>query len=71
MKPQWLTISFLGQYEFVKRGAAPVVGITKLEGVTLEQLKRPRKEIPVESVSTGVASEATSTPSMPASPSSA
>jgi hypothetical protein len=35
----------LGQWEFVKKGEAPVVGITKLEGVTLEELKRPRRQI--------------------------
>lgn len=34
-----------GQWEFVKRGEAPVVGITKLDGVTLEDLKRPRRQI--------------------------
>jgi Ribosomal protein L16p/L10e len=34
-----------GQWEFVKKGDAPVVGITKLDGVTLEELKRPRKDI--------------------------
>ena len=34
-----------GQWEFVKKGEAPVVGITKLDGVTLEELKRPRREI--------------------------
>lgn len=32
-----------GFYEFVKKGEAPVVGITKLDGVTLDELKRPRK----------------------------
>ncbi|KAL6919107.1 hypothetical protein ACHAPO_004224 [Fusarium lateritium] len=38
-----------GQWEFVKRGDAPMVGITKLDGVTLEELKRPRRHIaPVE-----------------------
>ena len=36
---------YVGQWEFVKKGDAPVVGITKLEGVTLEELKRPRREI--------------------------
>lgn len=36
-----------GQYEFVKRGDPPVVGITKLEGVSLEELKRPRRKIPL------------------------
>lgn len=34
-----------GQWEFVKKGDAPVVGITKLDGVTLEDLKRPRKQV--------------------------
>lgn len=34
-----------GQWEFVKKGEAPVVGITKLDGVTLEELKRPRRVI--------------------------
>ncbi|KAL3425842.1 mitochondrial large ribosomal subunit protein [Phlyctema vagabunda] len=37
-----------GMYEFVKKGDPPVVGITKLgNGVTLESLKRPRREIPL------------------------
>ncbi|OAA76718.1 60S ribosomal protein L16 [Akanthomyces lecanii RCEF 1005] len=36
-----------GQWEFVKRGEAPVVGITKLDGVTLEELKRPRRQLPL------------------------
>jgi len=36
-----------GMYEFVKKGDAPVVGITKLEGVTMEELKRPRRAIPL------------------------
>ncbi|KAK2039976.1 ribosomal protein L16p/L10e [Colletotrichum somersetense] len=34
-----------GQWEFVHKGEAPVVGITKLDGVTLEELKKPRKPI--------------------------
>ncbi|QPH06059.1 hypothetical protein C2857_004272 [Epichloe festucae Fl1] len=34
-----------GQWEFVKKGDAPVVGITRLDGVTLEDLKRPRRQI--------------------------
>ncbi|KAF4340465.1 ribosomal L16 precursor mitochondrial [Fusarium beomiforme] len=38
-----------GQWEFVKKGEPPMVGITKLDGVTLEELKRPRRHIaPVE-----------------------
>lgn len=32
---------FLGQWEFVKKGDPPMVGLTKLEGVTLEELKKP------------------------------
>ncbi|KAI9770766.1 MAG: mitochondrial ribosomal large subunit component [Geoglossum simile] len=34
-----------GLYEFVKRGDPPVMGITKLDGVTAEELKRPRRKI--------------------------
>ncbi|KAJ4859118.1 ribosomal protein l16p/L10e domain-containing protein [Trichoderma breve] len=37
-----------GQWEFVKKGDAPVVGITKLDGITLEDLKRPRKQLAPE-----------------------
>lgn len=29
----------------MKKGDAPVVGITKLDGITLEDLKRPRKQL--------------------------
>ncbi|CAD6500949.1 BgTH12-06650 [Blumeria graminis f. sp. triticale] len=36
-----------GQYEFVKRGDPPVVGITKLAGVSLEELKKPRRKVPL------------------------
>ncbi|KAK3387630.1 ribosomal protein L10e/L16 [Podospora didyma] len=35
-----------GQWEFVKKGDPAVVGITKLDGITLEDLKRPRKKLP-------------------------
>ncbi|KAK1481226.1 ribosomal protein L16p/L10e [Colletotrichum cuscutae] len=53
-----------GQWEFVHKGAAPVVGITKLEnGVTLEDLKRPRKAIAPEDL----LAEATSKPTSAAS----
>jgi ribosomal protein L16 len=42
-----------GLWETVKRGDPPVVGITKLgNGVTLEGLKRARKEIPNGSIET-------------------
>lgn len=34
-----------GQWEFVKKGEPAVVGITKLDGVTLEELKRPRRQV--------------------------
>ncbi|KAJ4308253.1 39S ribosomal protein L16, mitochondrial [Neodidymelliopsis sp. IMI 364377] len=38
-----------GLYEFVKKGDAPVMGITKLaNGLTEEDLKRPRKLLPLE-----------------------
>ena len=36
-----------GNYEFVKKGDPPVMGITKMEaGVTLEDMKRPRLNPP-------------------------
>lgn len=34
-------------YEFVNKGDAPVVGITKLDGITMEDLKRPRRAVPL------------------------
>jgi len=38
-----------GLYEFVKKGDPPVMGITKvMEGVTLEDMKRPRRLLPLE-----------------------
>lgn len=62
----------LGQWEFVKKGEAPMVGITKLDGVTLEDLKRPRREIaPKELLSASSptpATEAGSTSGAPRSP---
>jgi len=33
----------VGHYEIVKKGEPPCVGPTKLSGVTLEELKRPRR----------------------------
>jgi len=60
-------LSLAGQWEFIKKGDPPVVGITKLDGVTLEDLKRPRKPlapqetvpeveaVPVDSASSAVA----------------
>ncbi|EEQ87539.1 hypothetical protein RJZ56_001422 [Blastomyces dermatitidis] len=39
-----------GLYEFVKKGDPPMVGLTKLQnGVTLESLKRARREVPLNS----------------------
>ena len=36
----------LGLYEFVKRGDPPVMGLTKMtEGMTLEDMKRPRVKL--------------------------
>ncbi|KAI0906459.1 ribosomal protein L16p/L10e [Ustulina deusta] len=43
-------IKLPGQYEFVKRGEPPIVGITKLDGVTLEELKRPRRKASAETL---------------------
>lgn len=37
-----------GVYEFVKKGDPPVMGITKLEGVTEEELRRPRRTVSLE-----------------------
>ncbi|RAL58246.1 hypothetical protein DID88_002246 [Monilinia fructigena] len=48
-----------GQYEFVKKGDPPVVGITKLDGVTMEELKRPRRKIPLDSIPIGSTAETT------------
>lgn len=53
-----------GLYEFVRKGDAPVMGITKvgLNGVTAEDLKRPRMKSPLETVASGI-SEASQQPS--------
>ena len=34
----------------MKKGDPPVVGITKLDGITLEELKKPRRKIPLGSI---------------------
>jgi hypothetical protein len=47
----------VGMYEFVKKGDPPVVGITKLDGITLEELKRPRRKIPLDSTPIGSTAE--------------
>jgi hypothetical protein len=40
----------IGLWEFVKKGDAPKMGITKVgvNGVTAEDLRRPRKKLPLE-----------------------
>jgi hypothetical protein len=55
-------------YEFVKKGEPPVVGITKLDGVTLEELKRPRRKIPLPMPGGVPAEEIPSTSSLSTSP---
>ncbi|KAG7294361.1 hypothetical protein NEMBOFW57_004432 [Staphylotrichum longicolle] len=54
-----------GQYEFVKKGDPPVVGITKLDGVTLEDLKRPWKKLPAAESAAAPASTASSSSTPP------
>jgi hypothetical protein len=44
-------------YEFVKKGDPPVVGITKLDGITMEELKRPRRKIPLGAIPAGSTAE--------------
>ena len=61
-----LLIMTPGMYEFVRRGDPPVVGITKLGGVTLEELKRPRKKLLEAELST--ASPAVTTTPSPTTP---
>ncbi|KAH8888312.1 ribosomal protein L16 [Thozetella sp. PMI_491] len=56
-----------GEYEFIKKGDAPVVGITKLDGVTLEELKRPRRKLETPKIAIDEAIAPTSTPAAPAS----
>ncbi|KAH6619021.1 50S ribosomal protein L16 [Boeremia exigua] len=54
-----------GLYEFVKKGDAPVMGITKLEnGVTAADLKRPRRLLPLEQTAARIPAAA----SKPAAP---
>ena len=57
--------SNVGQWEVVKKGDAPVVGITKLDGITLEDLKRPRKKLAVLDPASAAAAAATTSSSAP------
>jgi hypothetical protein len=47
-------------YEFVKRGDPPVVGITKLNGITLEELKKPCRQVPL-----GIEADSSTAESLP------
>jgi hypothetical protein len=60
-----LTHGSIGMYEFVKKGDPAVVGITKLDGITLQELKRPRRQLPLESLPIDVQVELPSTPAVP------
>lgn len=52
-----------GQWEFVKKGDPPIVGLTKLEnGVTLESLKLARREPPAEEKSAYIIPPSSNTP---------
>lgn len=56
-----------GQYEFVKKGDPPIVGITKLEdGLTLEDLKRPWQLPAAQQAKLAEAADASSSSSSPA-----
>jgi len=44
----WLELTLVGLYEFVKKGDAPVMGITKLDNLTAEEVKRPRRKPKLE-----------------------
>ncbi len=62
-----LTPFSIGQWEVVKKGEPPVVGITKLDGVTLEELKRPWMKFRTPQVaSTPSTAATTSSPTPPA-----
>jgi len=53
-----------GLYEFVRKGDAPVMGITKvgLNGVTEEDLKRPRRKEPLEQTAGRIPDASSSAP---------
>ncbi|KAI9832328.1 MAG: mitochondrial ribosomal large subunit component [Phylliscum demangeonii] len=58
-----------GTYQFVKRGDAPVMGITKLDTVTAAELKRPRRAVPLEAKAAVLPSPLPTTPLPSHSPS--
>ncbi|RYO18067.1 hypothetical protein AA0111_g10846 [Alternaria arborescens] len=53
-----------GLYEFVKKGDAPVMGLTKvgLNGITAEDLKRPRRKEPLEQTAARIPDASSSAP---------
>ncbi|PGH36709.1 ribosomal protein L16 [[Emmonsia] crescens] len=52
-----------GLYEFVKKGDPPMVGLTKLQnGVTLDSLKKARREVPLNSENKSPPSEPEGSP---------
>jgi hypothetical protein len=55
-----------GLYEFVKKGDAPVMGITKIgvNGLTEADLKRPRRKLPLEETAARLP-EASAAPAAP------
>ncbi|OAL51169.1 ribosomal protein L16 [Pyrenochaeta sp. DS3sAY3a] len=57
-----------GLYEFVKKGDPPVMGITKvgINGVTEEDLKRPRRKLPIEELAARLPSTSASSAPAPA-----
>lgn len=61
-----------GQWDFIKKGDPPVVGITALKGITLEDLKRPRRKIEprklLEAAASTVVTEGDMEASVPVTP---
>lgn len=52
-----------GLYEFVKKGDPPVMGITKVgNGLTEEDLKRPRRKLPVPNLENTASMRSTTGP---------
>ena len=59
-----ITNPLAGMYEFVKKGDPPVVGITKLSGVTMAELKKPRRAVPLGTLPPSAIPEATTSTSL-------
>jgi hypothetical protein len=55
-----------GLYEFVKKGDPPVMGVTKVGvGMTEEELKRPRRKLPLEQLAGRLPAGSESAPAAP------